>query len=548
MSFCFVAKSSFMNATQVRRRHPPGPWESAAAGFRCLLEYNARSSAFAFGAAAVQRGLRSLNASQCDTATSLHLTDVADPVSLATVPQRNFAYSQERRGADVDISLTVSRSARCPGRTLSTQRLKSGRGVPAYTALESPSPCRSSVYKPAQACLGLLSTTTLPWLLFLRLTCNPYTVFLSEATLLPTMFSKALIPLTIALSVYGVPPVAKRATCNGGRTASDSRCCVWYDVLDDIQAPSGLFQGGQCHDEARESLRLSFHDAIGFSPALEKQGQFGGGGADGSIMAHSDIELAFAANAGVDEIVEIQRQAALRHNVSFGDFVQFAGAVGVSNCLGGPRLQFLAGRSNVSQAAPDGLIPSPIAGVDSILDRMADAGFSADEVVDLLASHSVAAQEHLDASILGSPFDSTPATFDAQFFVETLLNGTAYPGDSSSFAEEKSPLAGEFRLTSDAELARDPRTACEWQSFVNDRALMVRRFEAAMAKMAVLGQDVNALIDCSDVIPEPKANLSNVANLPAGKTLEDIEASCAGSPFPTLSADSGPQTSVPPAM
>ncbi|KAI0649957.1 manganese peroxidase 1 [Trametes meyenii] len=355
------------------------------------------------------------------------------------------------------------------------------------------------------------------------------------------MLSKALIPLlALVLSAYAVPPVAKRATCNGGRTASDSRCCVWYDVLDDIQAPDGLFRGGQCHDEARESLRLSFHDAIGFSPALEKQGLFGGGGADGSIMAHSDVELAFAANAGVDEIVEMQRRAALRHNVSFGDFVQFAGAVGVSNCLGGPRLQFLAGRSNVSRAAPDGLIPSPIAGVDSILDRMADAGFSADEVVDLLASHSVAAQEHLDASILGSPFDSTPSTFDAQFFVETLLNGTAYPGDSSGFAEEKSPLAGEFRLTSDAELARDSRTACEWQSFVSAyKSLMVNKFEAAMAKMAVLGQDVNTLIDCSDVIPEPKAALPNVAKLPAGKTLEDIEASCAESPFPTLSADSG---------
>ncbi|KAI0672332.1 manganese-repressed peroxidase [Trametes maxima] len=373
------------------------------------------------------------------------------------------------------------------------------------------------------------------------------------------MLFKTLIPLlTLALTVHAGPSASKRATCSNGRTASDSKCCVWYDVLDDIQASDGLFQGGQCGEDAHQSLRLTFHDAIGFSPALTSQGKFGGGGADGSIMAHSDVELTYGENFGMDDIVELQRSFALRHNVSFGDFIQFAGAVGVSNCAGGPRLQFLAGRSNDSQVSPDNLVPSPADTVDAILDRMSDAGFSAAEVVDLLASHSVAAQEHLDTTIVGSPLDSTPSVFDAQFFVETLLNGTAFPGDSSSgFAEEKSPLVGEFRMTSDAELARDSRTACEWQSFVTDQALMVSKFEAVMAKLAVLGQDSSTLIDCSDVIPKPKAAASNVAKLPAGKTLADIDASCAETPFPTLSADSeqgntdywlllGPATSVAP--
>lgn len=76
--------------------------------------------------------------------------------------------------------------------------------------------------------------------------------------------------------------------------------------------------------------------------------------------------------------------------------IQFAGAVGVSNCGGGPRLQFLAGRSNDSQIAPDHLIPLPTDSVDDILARMGDAGFSPAEVVALLASHSVAAQDHVD--------------------------------------------------------------------------------------------------------------------------------------------------------
>jgi hypothetical protein len=75
----------------------------------------------------------------------------------------------------------------------------------------------------------------------------------------------------------------------------------------------------------------------------------------------------------------------------------------------------------------------------------------------------------------GHPFDSTPGVFDTQFFIEvgclsigvnhdystsvaqTLLIGTAFPGNGSNQGEVESPLPGEFRLQSDFELARDPR-------------------------------------------------------------------------------------------
>ena len=79
--------------------------------------------------------------------------------------------------------------------------------------------------------------------------------------------------------------------------------------------------------------------------------------------------------------------------------IQFAGAVGVSNCAGGPHLQFLAGRSNISQPSPDLLVPEPSDSNDKIFARMADAGFSPAEVAAILASHSVAAQDHVDPTI-----------------------------------------------------------------------------------------------------------------------------------------------------
>ncbi|OBZ76767.1 Versatile peroxidase VPL2 [Grifola frondosa] len=341
------------------------------------------------------------------------------------------------------------------------------------------------------------------------------------------MLSKYFVSLfTLVVAVMAAP--AKRASCSNGRTASNPKCCVWYDVLDDIQ--QNLFEGGQCG--SHESLRLTFHDAIAFSPNLTRHGQFGGG--DGSIMAFAQIETATVANTGVDEIVELQRPFALKHNVSFGDFSL---ARRLEQLRGRPRLQFLAGRSNISQPAPDGLIPEPKDSVDSILLRMGDAGFNAAETVDLLISHTVAGQEHIDTVSIrvyrrGTPLDSTPSTFDAQFFVETLLNGTAFPGTGPHLGEVESPLAGELRLQSDFVLARDPRTACEWQSFVTNRDLMALKFQIVMAKLAVLGQNPFTLTDCSEVIPNPPPAPANirVAQLPAGKTLQDIQGSCPSCP------------------
>lgn len=51
------------------------------------------------------------------------------------------------------------------------------------------------------------------------------------------------------------------------------------------------------------------------------------------------------------------------------------------------------------------------------------------------------------------------------------------------------------------------------------------KFKRAMEKLAVIGQDANSLVDCSEVIPEPEAFEVPLPHLPAGKSLEDIEAS-----------------------
>ncbi|KAJ7314261.1 putative peroxidase [Mycena albidolilacea] len=287
---------------------------------------------------------------------------------------------------------------------------------------------------------------------------------------------------------------ASRTTCSKGRTAAIATCCVWYNVLDDLQA--NLFEG-TCGDDAHDALRLSFHDAIGFS----RKDQSKGAGADGSLIKFADIELDYAANEGLESIVMAERDLADAYGVSYGDIIQFAAAVSVRNCPGGPRISFMAGRPNATHAAADGLVPNPFDSANTILARIQDAGLTPEELVNLLASHSIAVQEHIDPTIPNTPFDLTPGIFDNNFYRDTLLPGFVTPGSSLHTGQVLSPFKGEFRLQSDFALSRDLRTAGRWILLSLDPFLMASSFATSMAKMALLGQNPGILHDCSEIIP-----------------------------------------------
>ncbi|EIW55332.1 manganese peroxidase isozyme precursor [Trametes versicolor FP-101664 SS1] len=350
-----------------------------------------------------------------------------------------------------------------------------------------------------------------------------------------TLISLFLSLLAVLRVAHGA--LISRATCATGQVVVNEACCVLFPILEDIQ--ENLFDGGQCGEAVRESLRLAFHDAIGISPLLEEMGEFGGGGADGSISIFAETETEYSANLGLDEIINEQASFIANHDLGTADFIQFAAAVGLSNCPGAPALKFFIGRTDATQAAPDHTVPLPFDTVNSILARFADAGFSAAQVVALLAAHTIATADHVDPTIPGTPLDTTPELFDTQFYVETLLRGTLFPGTSGNQGEVMSPLSGELRLQSDSLLARDARTACEWQSFVNDQIKLQTEFKAAFEKLAVLGQDPSALVDCSDAMPTPPASGSN-AHFPAGITHEDVQQACALSAFPALSTEIPP--------
>lgn len=56
-----------------------------------------------------------------------------------------------------------------------------------------------------------------------------------------------------------------------------------------------------------------------FSQPVSNTPIYSGGGADGSIAIFEDIETAFHANAGVDEIIDEQKPILARHNITVGD-------------------------------------------------------------------------------------------------------------------------------------------------------------------------------------------------------------------------------------
>ena len=103
---------------------------------------------------------------------------------------------------------------------------------------------------------------------------------------------------------------------DGKNTATNAACCALFPIRDDIV--NNLFHN-QCAEEAHESLRLTFHDAVAFSPSAAARGQFAGGGADGSIVLFSETETNFHANLGTDEIVALQKPIIARHNISAAD-------------------------------------------------------------------------------------------------------------------------------------------------------------------------------------------------------------------------------------
>jgi cytochrome c peroxidase len=344
-------------------------------------------------------------------------------------------------------------------------------------------------------------------------------------------FKKSLAALVVTLPLVLASPSKVRA--------NNPKC----DFLESIKTDliDNLFTN-ECGDTAHGALRLAFHDAIGISKTE------GGGGADGSIIIFNETELLDPGNIGIDDVLGEISPFFFKHSAAItpGDFIQFAGALSLSQCPGAPTVQFVIGRPAPKEPAPDFIVPQPVNNTDELLTAFANVGFSPEEFIALLSSHSVAGADDFSPPQQGVPFDSTPAVFDTNIFIDVLLTGTILNANATPVAIVETAINGTIRLLSDFEVARDPRTACFWQAFALDHQLMIESFSAAFFKMGLLGQANNhKLIDCSFVIPQPPP-LNDKIEFPPGQFLKDIDQSCPKMKFPNLPTAPGPPLNVSP--
>ncbi|CAO2653303.1 Nn.00g027140.m01.CDS01 [Neocucurbitaria sp. VM-36] len=263
------------------------------------------------------------------------------------------------------------------------------------------------------------------------------------------------------LTLFFVPALA--SALNILPRQSSSCPSVWSDIAKELQSD---FTG--CGADAHGAIRAPFHDCIN-------------NGCDGSLILTD--ECSHAENAGLSGICSKLKDWATKYDVSAADIIQFAAATAISSCPLGPRVQALVGRKDGSDAAPVGSVPSSRDTVDKILGAFSAKGFSADDVVALMGTHSVALQFNDDPSQAGKSLDSTPSRYDMAFYKETK-EGTA-----------------PYSLQSDRLLSNDTQTAHTWDEFANDADAWTGVFTDAWNRFSVIENDVGSLQDCSSLIP-----------------------------------------------
>jgi hypothetical protein len=328
---------------------------------------------------------------------------------------------------------------------------------------------------------------------------------------------------------------------------------IWTTVASDLK---GVFSG--CGREAHGAIRAPFHDCIN-------------NGCDGSLITQGECDR--SENAGLADTCKLLLSWTNKYNVSAADMIQFAAATAIAVCPLGPRVQALVGRRDGTKPAPEGQVPGSRDPVPKILGAFAEKGFSPEDVVALLGTHSVAVQVFDDPSQAGKSLDTTPSVYDTKFYQETI-DGTVGPrvqalvgrrdgtqpapegqvpgsrdpvpkilgafaekgfspedlvallgthsvavqvsddpsqaGKSldttpsvydTKFYQETIDGTAPYTLQSDKKLSKSEVTSHTWSNFASSTDEWSSAFVSAWDRFAVIGNDVGSLVDCTSVIP-----------------------------------------------
>ncbi|GJN76684.1 hypothetical protein PLIIFM63780_000170 [Purpureocillium lilacinum] len=320
---------------------------------------------------------------------------------------------------------------------------------------------------------------------------------------LETLADKDLTPtgravrdiLTGKAEGFDLSSQAKKVPSKTSTECAKDKCCIWKYIADEMR-DAMVGTAGRCNNFARAAVRLGFHDAGTWA-----KGNGAKGGADGSIILAGECESR-KSNSGLHEICDLVRTWHGKYKdygVGMADLVQLSAIVGTVACPLGPRVRFFVGRKDSSEPAPEGLLPSPKADADKLIELFANKTISAAGLVALLGSHTVSQQRFFQTDRALDPQDSTPGVWDNLYFKETL----------SSKAPPRL-----VKFPSDVNLANDARTRPMFEAYGNSLKGQItwsQAYAREYVRLSLLGvYNINALTECTRVLPNFMGSFDNV--------------------------------------
>lgn len=231
----------------------------------------------------------------------------------------------------------------------------------------------------------------------------------------------------------------------GSRRCDRDACCAMSYAVDEMAAAFTDRRG--CTDLARGAIRAGFHDAFPWDPVANT------GGADGSLVLAAE-EMTRIENRGLEPAVDQLRAwhaKYARHGVGMADLVQMAATTAVASCPGGPRVRSFVGRADRATPNAPFQIPPPFFSADQLIGLFGARSLDANDLVALVGAHTASRQRFVDPARAGTPQDSTPQTWDSNYYGETIRS------DNSTIVT----------FLSDKNLAQDSRTAPQFRNFAN---------------------------------------------------------------------------------
>ncbi|KAI0376438.1 putative class II peroxidase [Hypomontagnella monticulosa] len=264
-----------------------------------------------------------------------------------------------------------------------------------------------------------------------------------------------------------------------------SLLCVWYYVVDELK--QSFTDSNGCTALARGAIRQGFHDAA----TWDKYSSYGG--ADGSLLL-SDEELARSDNKGLEDIAAQTKQWYQKYQgygVGMADLIQTAAITATVCCPGGPRIRHFVGRKDDSRAGPTGKLPLPEQDAKALIDLFTAKTFTSNDLVALVGAHTVSTQKFVDPSRSGASQDTTPSTWDLNFYKETIA------GDNKTI----------FIFHSDKSISTYSSTKSQFSTFAGSsgKTLWPPAYAQAYFRMSLLGvNNLNNLTEITKVIPLPR--------------------------------------------